>query len=65
MNDSTNTIKLAEIIYAAVRLIPKGKVASYSQIAALLGNCNLRRYIAPAPPTPPGHSTAFTGKVLR
>ena len=48
MNDSTNTIKLAEIIYAAVRLIPKGKVASYSQIAALLGNCNLRRYVGNA-----------------
>ena len=36
---------LAEKIYAAVRLIPRGKVASYSQIAALAGNCNLRRYV--------------------
>ena len=34
-----------EQIYAAVRLIPRGKVASYSQIGALLGNCNLRRYV--------------------
>ena len=32
-------------VYHAVRLIPRGKVASYSQIAALLGNCNLRRYV--------------------
>ena len=39
---------LAEKIYAAVRLIPRGKVASYSQIAALLGNCNLRRYVGNA-----------------
>ena len=34
---------LAERIYAAVRLIPCGKVASYSQVAALMGNRNLRR----------------------
>ena len=37
-----------EQIYAAVRLIPRGKVASYSQIGALLGNCNLRRYVGNA-----------------
>ena len=36
---------LAEKIYRAVRLIPSGKVATYSQIAALAGNCNLRRYV--------------------
>lgn len=36
---------LAERIYAAVRCIPRGKVASYSQIAALAGNRNLRRYV--------------------
>lgn len=28
-------MELAEKIYAAVRLIPRGKVATYSQIAAL------------------------------
>ena len=39
------TESLAQKIYAAVRLIPRGKVASYSQIAALVGNCNLRRYV--------------------
>lgn len=39
---------LAEKIYAAVRLIPRGKVATYSQIAALAGNCNLRRYVGNA-----------------
>ena len=37
-----------EKIYAAVRLIPCGKVASYSQVAALVGNCNLRRYVGNA-----------------
>ncbi|MBQ5998303.1 MAG: MGMT family protein [Treponema sp.] len=37
--------KLDQIIYAAVRCIPRGKVATYSQIAALTGNCNLRRYV--------------------
>ena len=41
-------MELAEKIYAAVRLIPRGKVASYSQIAALAGNCNLRRYVGNA-----------------
>lgn len=39
---------LAQKIYAAVRLIPRGKVASYSQIAALVGNKNLRRYVGNA-----------------
>ena len=41
-------LSLAEKIYAAVRQIPRGKVASYSQIAALVGNCNLRRYVGNA-----------------
>ena len=36
---------LSERIYAAVRCIPRGKVATYSQIAALAGNRNLRRYV--------------------
>ena len=36
---------IAQTIYAAVKLIPRGKVATYSQIAALAGNCNLRRYV--------------------
>ena len=39
---------LAQKIYAAVRLIPHGKVATYSQIAALAGNRNLRRYVGNA-----------------
>ncbi len=39
------TSTLAEKIYAAVQLIPRGKVATYSQIAALAGNCALRRYV--------------------
>ena len=43
-----STASLAEKIYATVRLIPKGKVASYSQVAALVGNCNLRRYVGNA-----------------
>ena len=43
-----STSSLAEKIYAAVRLIPKGKVASYSQVSALVGNCNLRRYVGNA-----------------
>ena len=44
----TEEMSLAEKIYAAVRLIPRGKVATYSQIAALAGNCNLRRYVGNA-----------------
>ena len=39
---------LCERVYAAVRLIPRGKVASYSQVAALVGNCKLRRYVGNA-----------------
>ena len=38
----------AKKIYEAVKLIPRGKVATYSQIAALAGNCNLRRYVGNA-----------------
>ena len=45
---SAATPSLAEKIYAAVRLIPRGKVASYSQIAALMRNRNLRRYVGNA-----------------
>lgn len=41
-------LSLAEKIYAAVRAVPRGKVATYSQIAALAGNCNLRRYVGNA-----------------
>ena len=41
-------MELAEKIYAAVRLIPRGKVVTYSQIAALVGNRNLRRYVGNA-----------------
>ena len=47
--DSSNTISpVAQKIYSAVRLIPRGKVATYSQIAALAGNKNLRRYVGNA-----------------
>ena len=53
-------ISLSEKIYAAVRLIPKGKVASYSQIAALIGNCNLRRQQAPEKTVPKkGRTSTF------
>ena len=43
--ESQQKIRLPEIIYAAVRHIPRGKTATYSQIAALAGNRNLRRYV--------------------
>ncbi len=48
MKTKTTENNLPERIYAAVRLIPRGKVASYSQIAALMGNRNLRRYVGNA-----------------
>ncbi len=38
----------AQKIYEAVKLIPRGKVATDSQIAALAGNYNLRRYVGNA-----------------
>ena len=47
-SDSLPSPSLPQTIYAAVRLIPRGKVASYSQIAALAGNKNLRRYVGNA-----------------
>ena len=55
---------LAEKIYAAVRLIPCGKVASYSQIAALAGNCNLRRYVGNALHKNPSNSVTPCHRVV-
>lgn len=55
---------LAQKIYAAVRLIPRGKVASYSQVAALLGNCNLRRYVGNALHKNPSNSVTPCHRVV-
>lgn len=55
---------LAQKIYAAVRLIPKGKVASYSQVAALLGNRNLRRYVGNALHKNPSNSVTPCHRVV-
>lgn len=61
---SMNQISLSEKIYAAVRLIPCGKVASYSQIAALMGNCNLRRYVGNALHKNPSNSLTPCHRVV-
>lgn len=55
---------LAQKIYAAVRLIPKGKVASYSQVAALVGNRNLRRYVGNALHKNPNNSVTPCHRVV-
>lgn len=55
---------LSQRIYAAVRLIPRGKVASYSQIAALIGNCNLRRYVGNALHKNPSNSLTPCHRVV-
>lgn len=55
---------LAQKIYAAVRLIPKGKVASYSQVAALVGNRNLRRYVGNALHKNPSNSVTPCHRVV-
>lgn len=57
-------MELAEKIYAAVRLIPRGKVATYSQIAALVGNCNLRRYVGNALHKNPSNSVTPCHRVV-
>jgi len=57
-------LSLAETIYAAVRLIPCGKVATYSQIAALAGNCNLRRYVGNALHKNPSNSLTPCHRVV-
>ena len=57
-------MELAEKIYAAVRLIPRGKVATYSQIAALAGNCNLRRYVGNALHKNPSNSITPCHRVV-
>ena len=57
-------LSLAEKIYAAVRQIPRGKVASYSQIAALVGNCNLRRYVGNALHKNPSNSLTPCHRVV-
>ena len=55
---------LAQKIYGAVRLIPKGKVASYSQVAALVGNRNLRRYVGNALHKNPSNSVTPCHRVV-
>ena len=57
-------LSLSERVYAAVRLIPRGKVASYSQIAALLGNCNLRRAVGNALHKNPSNSRTPCHRVV-
>ena len=57
-------LSLAEKIYAAVRKIPRGKVATYSQIATLVGNCNLRRYVGNALHKNPSNSVTPCHRVV-
>ena len=57
-------LSLAEKIYVAVRQIPRGKVASYSQIAALVGNCNLCRYVGNALHKNPSNSVTPCHRVV-
>ena len=67
MNRTTSApqkVPLAQIIYAAVRCIPSGKVASYSQIGALAGNCNLRRYVGNALHKNPSNSVTPCHRVV-
>ncbi len=59
-----NSPSLAEKIYAVVRLIPLGKVASYSQVAALAGNKNLRRYVGNALHKNPSNSLTPCHRVV-
>ncbi len=60
-----NDSSLAQKIYAAVRCIPRGKVATYSQIAALAsGNCNLRRYVGNALHKNPSNSVTPCHRVV-
>ncbi len=58
-------MELVEKIYAAVRLIPRGKVATYSQIAALVGNRNLRRYVGNALHKNPSNSVTPCHRVVK
>ena len=62
--EATSQFSLAEKIYAAVRLIPHGKVVSYSQVAALVGNCNLRRYVGNALHKNPSNSVTPCHRVV-
>ncbi len=62
--DKVKKPSLDQKIYAAVRLIPKGKAASYSQVAALVGNCNLRRYVGNALHKNPSNSVTPCHRVV-
>lgn len=42
MTDTPEALPLYERIYAVVRQIPRGKVATYGQIAAVVGGCSAR-----------------------
>ena len=41
--DKKKSTKLYDSIYALVRMIPSGKVATYGQIASILGKCSPRQ----------------------
>ena len=58
-------LSLPQRIYAAVRCIPRGKVATYSQVAALAtGNRNLRRYVGNALHKNPSNSETPCHRVV-
>ncbi|MDE7391529.1 MAG: MGMT family protein [Treponemataceae bacterium] len=59
-----NYSTLDKKIYAAVQRIPPGKVASYSQIAALMGNCHLRRYVGNVLHKNPSNATTPCHRVV-
>ena len=44
-NISLNTVAMKEQVYAFVKNIPRGKVATYGQIALYLGNRNFARAV--------------------
>ena len=43
VGDRKHSPGLYELVYAIVRLIPSGRVATYGQIAAILGTCTPRQ----------------------
>ena len=53
-----------ERIYEAVKTIPKGKVATYGQVAALVGNPNLARTVGNALHANPDNSTIPCHRVV-
>ena len=71
-NKSANPTQFEQLVYSTVKKIPHGKVATYTQIATMVGNRNATRAVGnalhknPYAPIVPCHRVvSITGKLAK